>query len=83
MRKPGDPDYEEDEGETADDRETSTRREPVMSDPEPPPRSARPEEVAYPRQSAQVATRCMGRSKQKRRHSWSLELASGVFSACK
>jgi hypothetical protein len=42
MRKPGDPDYEEDEGETAGGWETSTRREPVMGNPEPPPRSARP-----------------------------------------
>lgn len=33
MRKPGDPDYEEDEGETAGSRE------PVMSDPEPPLKS--------------------------------------------
>jgi hypothetical protein len=35
MRKPGDPDYEEDDGETAGSREISTRREPVMSDPGP------------------------------------------------
>jgi hypothetical protein len=40
MRKPGDPDYEEDEGETTGSRETSTRREPVMGDPEPPPVAA-------------------------------------------
>jgi hypothetical protein len=46
MRKPGDPDYEEDEGETAGSREASTRREPVMSDPEPPPQSLRPAAVA-------------------------------------
>ena len=45
MRKPGDPDYEEDEGETAGSREASTPREPVMSDPEPPPRSLRPAAV--------------------------------------
>ena len=45
MRKPGDPDYEEDEGETAGGAETSTHPEPVMSDPEPTPRSARPEVV--------------------------------------
>jgi len=43
MRKPGDPDYEEDEGETAGGGETTTRREPVISDPEPPRRSARSE----------------------------------------
>jgi hypothetical protein len=42
MRKPGDPDYEEDDGETARSRETSTRREPVMSDPEPPLKSVGP-----------------------------------------
>jgi hypothetical protein len=46
MRKPGDPDYEEDEGETAGSRETSTPREPVMSDPEPPLKSVAP--VAAP-----------------------------------
>jgi hypothetical protein len=34
MRKPGDPDYEEDDGETDGSREISTRREPVMSGPE-------------------------------------------------
>ena len=45
MRKPGDPDYEEDEGEKACGEETSTRPEPVMSDPEPTPSSARPEVV--------------------------------------
>lgn len=39
MRKPGDPDYEEDEGETAGGPEASTPLEPVMSAPEPPPRS--------------------------------------------
>ena len=37
MRRPGDPDYEEGDGETVGSRETSTRREPVMSDPQPPP----------------------------------------------
>ena len=42
MRKPGDPDYEEDEGETAGGGETTTRRDPVMGDPEPPPRSTSP-----------------------------------------
>jgi hypothetical protein len=41
MRKPGDPDYEKDEGEI------STRREPVMSVPEPPPPSARPAVVPH------------------------------------
>jgi hypothetical protein len=45
MRKPGDPEYEEDEGETAGSREASTPREPVMSDPEPPPQSLRPAAV--------------------------------------
>ena len=46
MRKPGDPDYEEDEGETAGGGGgTSTLSEPVISDPEPPPRSAMPEVV--------------------------------------
>ncbi len=40
MRKPGDPDYEDDEGETAGGAETSTRSEPAISDPEPTPRSA-------------------------------------------
>jgi hypothetical protein len=39
MRKPGDPDYEEDDGEAADSGETSTRRETVMSAPEPAPAS--------------------------------------------
>jgi hypothetical protein len=33
MRKPGDPDYEEDDGETVGSQETSTRREPGMSYP--------------------------------------------------
>jgi hypothetical protein len=42
MRKPGDSDYEEDEGETAGSRETRTRCEPIMSGPEPPPRTAWP-----------------------------------------
>ncbi len=37
MRKPGDLDYEEDEGETVGNRETNPRREPVMSGPEPRP----------------------------------------------
>jgi len=46
MRKPGDPDYEEDEGETAGGQETSTPSEPVQSSPEPPPRSVRPAEVS-------------------------------------
>jgi hypothetical protein len=46
MRKPGDPDYEEDEGETAGGRETSTRRESVISDPEAPPKSARSAAIA-------------------------------------
>lgn len=40
MRKPGDPDYEEDDGETAGSRETSTRHEPVMNSPEPSPNPA-------------------------------------------
>jgi hypothetical protein len=40
MRKPGDPDYEEDDGETAGSRETSPRPEPVMSGPEPSPNPA-------------------------------------------
>lgn len=37
MRKPGDPDYEEDEGQTAGGREINTPLEPVMSVPEPRP----------------------------------------------
>jgi hypothetical protein len=41
MRKPGDPDYEEDDGETDGSREISTRRAPVMSDPEPSLKSGR------------------------------------------
>jgi hypothetical protein len=45
MRKPGDPDYEEDDGETAGSQETSTRREPVMSGAEASPRFAGPEVV--------------------------------------
>ncbi len=48
MRKPGDPDYEEDEGETAGGLETSTSREPVTSDPEPQPPSARPAAAPQP-----------------------------------
>jgi hypothetical protein len=44
MRKPGDPDYEEDDGETAGSRET------VMSDPEPSPQSIRP--AAVPQSTA-------------------------------
>ena len=51
LRKPGDPDYEEDEGETAGSLEASTSPEPVMSDPELPPQSMRP--IAVP-QSATV-----------------------------
>jgi hypothetical protein len=40
MRKPGDPDYEEDEGEKAGSWETTTRHEPVMSSSEPSPNLA-------------------------------------------
>jgi hypothetical protein len=42
MRKPGDPDYEEDEGETAGGGEITTRSEPVIGDPGPLPSLARP-----------------------------------------
>jgi hypothetical protein len=63
MRNPGDPDYEEDEGRTADGPETSARREPVMSDPEPPPRSARPEVVSQS-QTAGPGSSTMNRSVQ-------------------
>jgi hypothetical protein len=41
MRKPGDPDYEEDDGQTVGDQD-NTRPEPVMSVSEPPPSTARP-----------------------------------------
>jgi hypothetical protein len=50
MRKPGDPDYEEDDGETVGSRETSTPSEPVMSGPEPPLKSVAP--VAAPQSTA-------------------------------
>jgi hypothetical protein len=42
MRKPGDPDYEEDEGETDGGPEMSVRRELLRSCPEPPPKSVGP-----------------------------------------
>ena len=47
IRKPGDPDYE-DEEEMDSSRGASTRHEPVMSSPEPPPRPQRPAVVPQP-----------------------------------